>query len=105
MQQSFVAAAVQASSVWLDRQASTAKAVALIEEAGRAGAEIVALPESFIPGFPYWVFVKPLLETDAWHKRLHDEAVSVPGPQVAELARATARAGVYAVVGVTERDE
>ena len=49
---SFRAAAVQSSSVWLDREASTAKACALIEEAGRGGADVVALPESFIPGFP-----------------------------------------------------
>lgn len=53
----FRAAAVQASSVWLDREGSTARACELIREAGRGGAEIVALPESFIPGFPYWLFV------------------------------------------------
>ncbi len=99
----FRAAAVQASSVWLDRAASTGKACALIEEAGRLGADIVALPESFVPGFPYWVFVKPLGETAAWHMRLHDQAVTIPGPEVDVLAAATARAGVVAVVGVTER--
>ena len=55
----FRAAAVQASSVWLDRAASTEKACALIEAAGRGGANVVALPESFVPGFPYRVFVEP----------------------------------------------
>ena len=100
----FRAAAVQASSVWLDREASTEKACALIEEAGRSGADVVALPESFIPGFPYWVFVKPLSETGRWHARLHDQAVEIPGPTIEALAGAAARAAVYAVVGVTERD-
>ena len=38
--------------------ASTAKACELIVEAGRGGADIVALPESFIPGFPYWLFTR-----------------------------------------------
>lgn len=100
----FRAAAVQASSVWLDCAGSTEKACALIEEAGRGGAHVVALPESFVPGFPYWVFVKPLSETGAWHARLHDQAVEIPGPETSALAAAAARAGVFAVVGVTERD-
>lgn len=100
----FRAAAVQASSVWLDRAGSTEKACALIEEAGTGGAHVVALPESFIPGFPYWVFVKPLSETGHWHARLHDEAVEIPGPEIDALAAAAARAGVYAVVGITERN-
>ncbi|MFN8224118.1 MAG: carbon-nitrogen hydrolase family protein [Gaiellales bacterium] len=100
----FRAAAVQESSVWLDRAASTEKACALIEQAGAGGADIVALPESFVPGFPYWVFVKPLGETAAWHARLHEQAVEIPGPEVDALTQAARRAGVVAVVGITERE-
>lgn len=100
----FRGAAVQDSSVWLDRAASTEKAGALIEQAGAGGADIVALPESFIPGFPYWVFVKPLAETAGWHARLHQQAVEVPGPEVESLIAAARRAGVVAVVGITERE-
>jgi nitrilase len=104
MSLSFRAAAVQESSVWLQRAASTEKACALIEEAGAAGAGVVALPESFIPGFPYWVFVKPLGETGGWHARLHEQAVEIPGPEIDALVAAAGRAGVVAVVGITERD-
>jgi nitrilase len=100
----FRAAAVAAPSVWLDRDGSTARACELILEAGAGGADVVALPESFVPGFPYWVFVKPLSETGEWHRRLHDQAVEVPGEAVAALADAARQARVYAVVGVTERD-
>jgi predicted amidohydrolase len=101
---SFRAAAVQDASVWLDRAGSTEKACALIELAGAGGADIVALPESFIPGFPYWVFVKPLGETGAWHARLHEQAVEIPGPEIDALSAAAKRAGAIAVVGATERD-
>ena len=101
---SFRAAAVQDSSVWLAREASTEKACELIEKAGRNGADVVALPESFIPGFPYWVFVRPLSESGAWHSRLFEQAVEIPGPTIDALGAACGRAGVYAVVGITERE-
>ena len=50
------------------------------------------------------MFVKPLGETGAWHARLHQQAVQVPGPEVDALVAAAKRAGVIAVVGVTERE-
>jgi len=101
---SFRTAAVQAASVWLDREGSTARACELIAEAGRGGADVVALPESFVPGFPYWLFTMKLAEAAPLHRKLHDEAVEIPGPTIAALERAATRAGVTAVVGVTERD-
>ena len=102
--QSFRAAAVQSASVWLDREASTTKACELIKEAADNGANIVALPESFIPGFPYWVFIKPLSETGSFHARFYANAVEVPGPVTDALGAICKLVGVVAVVGVTERD-
>ncbi len=52
-------AAVQAASVFLDREASTAKACELIKEAGSKDARIIVLPESFIPGHPVWFHLHP----------------------------------------------
>ncbi len=101
---SFRAAAVQAVAPFLDREAGTAKACALIAEAAANGADIVALPESFIPGFPYWVFVKPLSESGPFHVRFFENAVEVPGPVTEALGDACRNAGIVAVVGVTERD-
>jgi len=99
------AAAVQAASVFLDREASTEKACALIREAGRNGARIVGLPEGFVPAHPVWFHFHSA--TGRVSTRLSVElfknAVEIPGPEVAALQRAARDAGAYAVVGVCER--
>jgi aliphatic nitrilase len=99
------AAAVQASSVYLDRERSTAKACALIREAGSGGADIIAFPEGFIPAHPVWFHFHPA--TGEVSTRLSVElfknAVEIPGPEIGELARAAADAQAYVVVGVCEK--
>ncbi len=96
--------AVQAAPVFLDREASTERVVALIREAGEQGAELVGFPEGFVPGHPGWVEVLPFdgaaLELG---RRLFEAAVEVPGPEVEAIARACGEAGVAAVVGICER--
>ena len=45
-------AAIQATPVILDAEASVAKAVALLGEAAGQGAELAVLPETFVPLYP-----------------------------------------------------
>lgn len=99
----FRAAAVQDSSVWLDLDATVEKTCDLIAQAAAGGADIVAFPESFVPGFPYWVFTKALSQTAELHRLLHENAVETPSAAVDRIARCCAQAGIMAVIGVTER--
>src|SRR5262249_56819003 len=83
-------AAVQAASVFLDREASTEKACRLIQEAGRDGARLIGFPEGFIPAHPVWYHHHAA--TGAVANRLavalFKNAVELPGPETAALCQA-----------------
>ena len=50
----FTAAAVQSAPVFLDTEATVDKACGLVAEAASNGARLVAFPEVFVSGYPYW---------------------------------------------------
>jgi nitrilase len=101
-----LAAAVQATPVFLDREATIAKSVRLIKEAGRAGAGLVVFPETFVPGYPEWVWrLTPWGgPSDALYARLLDQAVEIPSPATEALGRAARQAKAFVAMGVDERD-
>ncbi len=98
-------AAVQAASVFLDREGSTAKACRLIREAGRNGARVIGFPEGFIPAHPVWYHHH--VATGAIANRLSvalfKNAVEIPGPETAALCAAARDADAYVVMGVCEK--
>jgi len=49
-------AVTQAEPAWLDLAASVKKTCGLIDEAASNGAELVAFPECFIPGYPTYIW-------------------------------------------------
>ncbi len=101
------AAAVQVAPIFLDRDATVEKAVSLIDEAAHAGARLVVFPETWLPGYPAWIFGAAGWD-DAHSKkafaRLHRNAIQVPSPTTDALCRAAKRHGVYVVMGINERD-
>jgi nitrilase len=97
-------AAVQAAPVFLDLEASLDKALGLIEKAAAEGAQLVVFPEVFLPAWPAWVDEVLPGEDAAWHLRLLDQSVVVPGPVTQRLGAAARTAGVHLVMGVNERE-
>jgi nitrilase len=100
-------AAIQATPVILDAEASVAKAVGLLERAAGEGAELAVLPETFIPLYPSNKWAAGASSFGGWDdfwERLLANAVEVPGPLVDELVAACERFGIHAVVGINERD-
>ena len=98
------AAAAHAAPVWLDPAASAEKAVSWIAEAARHGAELVAFPESFLPGFPLWAALHAPIRTHAHFARFAAASVFADGPEIARIRQAAARACVFVSLGFSERD-
>jgi nitrilase len=97
-------AAVQATPMFLDRAGTVDKACSLIAEAAETGARLVVFPETFIPAYPDWVWRLPAWHDGPFIQRLYDEAVRIPGPDVARLGAAARKAGVFVAMGCTEID-
>ena len=100
-------AAVQAAPVFLDRAATVEKAVGLIGEAAAGGAALVAFPETWIPGYPAFIFSAAGWDDPAAKRalgRLNQNAVEVPSAATDVLCQAAKEHGVHVVMGMTERD-
>ena len=98
-----VVAAVQATPVFLDREATIDKVAELTKEAAANGASLVVLPEAFVPTYPDWIWrTRPWADSE-WYLRWIDQAVDVPGPACDALGAIAADAGVYLAIGVNER--
>jgi nitrilase len=100
-------AAVQAAPIFLDRRATTDKAVQLIERASAGGAGFVVFPEAFVPGYPEWVWrLRPWEDrATVLQGRLFDQSVIIGSRATEVIASAAREAAAYVSIGVNERAE
>lgn len=94
---------MQATPAYLDRQATLEVVAGHIAEAGADGADLVVFPESFVPGYPDWLWRQNPWSDAGWYARFEDQAVAVPGPALDTACEAAANAGTWVALGITER--
>ena len=99
----FRVAAVQTTPAYLDRDATLDIVVSHLQDAGIAGVDLVVFPESFVPGYPDWVWRSKPWSDQKWYARFQDQAIEVPGPMLDKVCAAAADAGVWVALGITER--
>ncbi|RWO11084.1 MAG: carbon-nitrogen hydrolase family protein [Mesorhizobium sp.] len=101
-------AVVQKPPVFLDREATIARAVEAIDEAADAGATLVIFPEAWISGYPTWVWrLKPgtdMALSSELHARLRSNAVDIERGDLETLQQAASQRAVTIVVGLNEID-
>lgn len=101
-------AAVQHPPIFLDREATLAKVIETMAEAAAGGAELVAFPETYVPGYPAWADVTHASFFDhpdqkaAWAQYL-DQAVDVERGDLDGVVAAAADLGVFVYLGIAER--
>lgn len=96
-------AAVQAEPVWLDMDATTDKVVSLVAEAAGNGAELIAFPETFVPGYPWWIWVDTPAAGMRFVPDYHANSPQVDGPQMQRIADAARHNDINVVVGMSAR--
>jgi nitrilase len=102
-------ACCQVEPVVLDREATLDKLGTVAAEAAAQGAELVVLPETFVPVYPSSVWAKALA---GWAEPgakeafalLARESVAVPGPACDRLGEIAREHGIWLVTGVNEVD-
>jgi len=104
---SFRVAAVQASSVFLDLEATLSKAHDLVRQAAEEGAQLVVFPEAFLSGYPVWVWFAPAAHTHPLREAytaLHRSSITIPGPETDQLGDLARDTGVTIAIGVNEKN-
>ena len=77
-----------------------------LEEAAAKGAKLIAFPETFIPGYPWHIW----LDAPAWAigrgfvQRYFDNSLAYDSPQAEKLRAAVKKAKLTAVIGLSERE-
>ncbi|GCL61309.1 carbon-nitrogen hydrolase family protein [Pseudaquabacterium pictum] len=96
-------AAVQAAPAFLDLDAGIDKAIGLIREAAAQGAQLIAFPETWLPGYPWFIW----LDSPAWGmqfiQRYHDHSLVYGSPQADRLAQAAKDNAIMVVMGHSEK--
>ncbi len=111
MPESITVGIVQASPVFLNLEASLAKAIEQIERAASQGAQLVTLGETWLPGYPAWLDYCP--DAALWNHpptkevfaRMRQNSVVVHGKETKRLGEVAADLGVVIVIGVNEKVE
>lgn len=96
-------AAVQAAPAFLDLNKGVNKAIDYIRQAAEGGASLVAFPEVWLPGYPWWIW----LDSPAWGmqfvQRYYENALVIGSSQWDRLRAAAAQYKIHVVLGFSER--
>jgi len=101
----FKAAAVQTSPVFLNVEKTVEKAISFIKEASSNGAQLIAFPEVFVAGYPYWNWIMTPVQGSKWYEQLYKNSVAVTDDSMKQLFKAAKDFNMHIVIGINERGD
>ena len=101
----FKAATVQTSPVFLNVEKTIAKAISFVKEASQNGAQLIAFPEVFVAGYPYWNWIMTPVQGSKWYEQLYKNSVAVTDESMKPLFQAAKDNNIHIVIGINERGD
>ncbi|KFZ19132.1 hypothetical protein V501_00814 [Pseudogymnoascus sp. VKM F-4519 (FW-2642)] len=96
-------AVTQAEPEWLNLAATVQKTVDLITEAAKGGARLVAFPECWIPGYPGWIWQRPV--DPITNTRYVQNSLSINSPEIETIKSAAKANNIAVALGFSERTD
>ncbi|KAJ3536387.1 hypothetical protein NM208_g6738 [Fusarium decemcellulare] len=94
------AAVVQAEPEWFNLPGTVKKTCKFIEEASSKGAEIVVFPELWLPGYPTWIWARPMdLEMTVKYIK---NSLAIDSSEMEELRACAAENKIVVCLGFSE---
>ncbi|EJD51215.1 putative cyanide hydratase [Auricularia subglabra TFB-10046 SS5] len=100
----YKAAVVNSEPAWFDLEASVQKTISFIAEAAAADCKLIAFPEVWIPGYPFWVWKCTYQQSLTLQKKYRENALSVDSDEMRRIRRAARDNGIYVSLGFSEID-
>ncbi|PNS20039.1 hypothetical protein CAC42_1486 [Sphaceloma murrayae] len=95
-------AVTQHEPVWLDLKATVEKTCKIIEEASKAGCKLVVFPELWVPGYPAWIWSRPV-DFDLGVKYVQN-SLPIDSPEMKKIQDAASAQQIAVCLGLSERD-
>jgi nitrilase len=109
MAETISVAVIQARAEYYDLGRCVDKAVSLINEAGKNGAQLVTLGETWFPGYPAWLDYNPDVAqwghepTKKVYARLYENSMAIDSPEMRQLQEVAKQNGLVLLLGINER--
>ncbi|KAI1386229.1 carbon-nitrogen hydrolase [Hypoxylon trugodes] len=94
-------AVTQAEPIWLDLAESVRKACDLVEEAAGNGAKIVAFAEAWIPGYPAWIWARPV-DPELQTRYIYN-SLAIESDEMEQIKATAKKHSIAVVLGFSER--
>jgi nitrilase len=97
----------QITPEFLDRDGTVEKAIDVIGEAAAKGARLIVFPETFIPGYPEWVWTNAPGKKSLTHplyEALLENSISIGDDTMRQLCETARENKIFVVMGINERN-
>jgi len=103
-EQSYKVAVVQAAPIFMNLEATIDKGIEMIKEAAKRGARLIAFPECWVPGYPWWAWLSAPAHNLKYFAAYHDNCLSLDSPALQRLCLAAKANQIFVSMGASERD-